>query len=127
MLSERTPIATLPTADVARARTFYENALGLTPQEEAPNGIMYRCGAGKLFLYQSEFAGTNKATAVTFMVSDEEFDGEVDALRAKGVNFQTFDYEGMQWKDDVMVSDGMRAVWFSDPDGNILNVGTGAM
>jgi catechol 2,3-dioxygenase-like lactoylglutathione lyase family enzyme len=124
MLSECTPVATLPTADVARARRFYEETLGLTPVREDVAGIMYRCGEGNLFLYQSEYAGTNKATAVTFMVSDDRFDGEVDALRKKGVTFQTFEYEGMEWKDDVMVSDEMRGVWFSDPDGNVLNVGT---
>lgn len=127
MLSDCTPIATLPTKDVARARTFYENTLGLVPSQEYPGGIMYRCGAGNLFLYQSEYAGTNKATAVTFSVSDDEFDAEVDALRGKGVTFQTFEYEGMDWKDDVMVSEGMKAVWFNDPDGNILNVSTDEM
>jgi catechol 2,3-dioxygenase-like lactoylglutathione lyase family enzyme len=124
MLSDCTPIATLPTADAARARRFYEETLGLTPVQEAPGGIMYKCGDGKLFVYESEYAGTNKATAVSFSVTDEAFDGEVDALRKKGITFQTFEYEGMEWKDDVMVSDEMRAVWFSDPDGNILNIGT---
>jgi catechol 2,3-dioxygenase-like lactoylglutathione lyase family enzyme len=127
MLSDTTPIATLPTADTARARRFYEDTLGLTPLQEEPGGIMYKCGEGKLFLYQSEYAGTNKATAVTFSVSDDRFDPEVDALRKKGVTFQTFEYEGMEWKDDVMVSEGMKAVWFSDPDGNILNVSTEGM
>ncbi|WP_173164197.1 VOC family protein [Phytohabitans suffuscus] len=127
MLSDHTPVATLPTADVARARGFYENTLGLTPLEEDPGGVMYKCGSGKLFVYQSEYAGMNQATAVSFAVPDEKFDDEVDALRSKGVTFQTFDYEGMDWKDDVMVSEQMRAVWFSDPDGNVLNVGTGTM
>jgi catechol 2,3-dioxygenase-like lactoylglutathione lyase family enzyme len=124
MLSDCTPYATLPAADLARARRFYEETLGLTPEREDFGGIMYRCGEGKLFLYQSEYAGTNKATAVSFSVSDDKFDAEVDALRKKGITFQTFDYEGMEWKDDVMVSEGMRAIWFSDPDGNAINVGT---
>lgn len=127
MLSDSTPIATLPTADTARARKFYEDTLGLTPLQENLGGIMYKCGEGKLFLYQSEYAGTNKATAVTFSVSEDRFDAEVDALRKKGITFQTFEYEGMEWKDDVMISEGMKAVWFSDPDGNILNVGTEGM
>ncbi|GAA4715231.1 VOC family protein [Phytohabitans rumicis] len=124
MLSDSTPIATLPTKDMAGARKFYEGTLGLAPTQEVPGGIMYRCGTGNLFVYQSEYAGTNQATAVTFTVSDDDFDTEVDALRKKGITFQTFEYEGMEWKDDVMVSEGMKAVWFSDPDGNILNVGT---
>lgn len=124
MLSDCTPIATLPTANVERARAFYEQTLGLTPLQEAAGGIMYRCGEGKLFVYESGYAGTNKATAVSFAVPDQSFDDEIEQLRRKGVAFMTFEYEGMEWKDDVMVSDEMRAVWFSDPDGNILNVGT---
>lgn len=124
MLSDSTPIATLPTADPARARKFYEETLGLTPLREEVGGIMYTCGDGQLFVYQSEYAGTNKATAVTFSVGEDRFDAEVDALRKKGITFQTFEYEGMEWKDDVMVSEGMKAVWFNDPDGNILNVST---
>lgn len=127
MLSDCTPIATLPTADFARARKFYEDTLGLTPAKEGGEemgGIMYKCGGGQLFVYQSEYAGTNKATAVTFDVSDDKFDAEVDSLRKKGITFQTFEYEGMEWKDDVMIAGGMKAVWFNDPDGNIINVGT---
>jgi len=127
MLSDCTPVATLPTADVARARKFYEETLGLSLLREDFAGITYKCGEGRLFVYQSEYAGTNKATALTFPVSEDRFDAEVDALRAKGVTFQTFEYEGMEWKDDVMISEGMKAVWFTDPDGNILNLGTGEL
>lgn len=124
MLSDCTPVATLPTADVARARKFYEDTLGLTPVQEVAGGVMYQCGDGRIFVYESGYAGTNKATAVSFSMSDAAFDDEIDALRRKGVTFQTFEFEGMEWKDDVMVSEEMRAVWFSDPDGNILNIGT---
>jgi catechol 2,3-dioxygenase-like lactoylglutathione lyase family enzyme len=127
MLSDCTPVATVPTADVARARRFYEETLGLSPVREDVTGVTYKCGEGKLFLYQSGYAGTNKATAITFPVSEDRFDDEVETLRSKGVTFQTFEYEGMEWKDDVMISEGMKAVWFSDPDGNILNLGTGEL
>jgi catechol 2,3-dioxygenase-like lactoylglutathione lyase family enzyme len=124
MLSQHTPVATLPTKDLPKARSFYEDTLGLTPERESVAGVSYKCGGGMVFIYQSEYAGTNKATAVSFSVTDEAFDDEIDALRKKGITCQTFEYEGMEWKDDVMVSDEMRAVWFSDPDGNVLNIGT---
>jgi catechol 2,3-dioxygenase-like lactoylglutathione lyase family enzyme len=125
MFSDLTPIATLPASDLARARKFYEETLGLKPErEEEPGGVFYRCGGGQIFLYESTFAGTNKATAVTFSTDRATFDAEVDALRKKGISFLTFEYEGMKWVDDVMVTDDMKAVWFTDPEGNILNVGT---
>jgi hypothetical protein len=73
-------------------------------------------------------AGTNKATSVTFDVPTSEFDGEVDALRANGIESMTFDFEGAEWKDGVAsMGSEMRAVWFTDPDGNILNPSAGEM
>ena len=56
------------------------------------------------------------------------FDAEVAALREKGVAFQTFEMDGIEWNEGVaLMGDSLKAVWFSDPDGNILNVSTGEM
>ena len=128
MLSELSPIATLPTADLARARGYYEETLGLKPQRDGMGGVSYECGNGTVFVYESEYAGTNKATAVTFEVPMSSFDNEVGALRDKGVSFLTFDAEGVEWNDGVAsMGDAMKAVWFTDPDGNILNISAGEM
>lgn len=129
MLSELTPMATLATGDLERARKFYEGTLGLSEMPESanadmPGGVAYKCGNGAIFVYESQYAGTNKATAVTFMANDEQFDKEVDRLRHKGLNFMTFEFEGMEWEGDIASMEGMRSVWFADPDGNILNIGT---
>ena len=126
MLSALTPAATLPATDMGRAEKFYEDTLGLTKAEEDPGGVFYNCGGGKLFVYQSQYAGTNKATAMTFDVPPADFDAEVERLRAKGVTFQTFDLEGVEWNDGIAaMGETVKAVWFTDPDGNILNVSTG--
>ena len=123
MLSDHTPSTTLATADPERSRAFYEGVLGFTPSEESGGGVFYRAGNGSLFVYPSSFAGTNKATSVTFDVSLDAFDAEIDALRRAGVSFDTFEMEGIEWEGDVAVFDGMRSAWFKDPDGNILNIG----
>jgi hypothetical protein len=40
----------------------------------------------------------------------------------------TFDFEGAEWEDGVAsMGSEMRAVWFTDPDGNILNLSAGEM
>jgi catechol 2,3-dioxygenase-like lactoylglutathione lyase family enzyme len=128
MLSQNTPVATLATADMPRARRFYEDTLGLTPGREETDGVFYDCGAGAIFVYRSAFAGTNKATAVTFGVPPETFDAEIEQLRGKGVTFMTFDLEGVAWKDGIAsIGESLRAAWFADPDGNIINVSTGTM
>jgi catechol 2,3-dioxygenase-like lactoylglutathione lyase family enzyme len=129
MLSDHTPVTTLGTADLSKARDFYEGTLGLTMQREGPGGIFYRCGTGEVFVYESQFAGTNKATAVSFDVPEAAFDDEVRALRDKGIRFLTFEADGMAWSDDgvAMMGESMRAVWFTDPDGNILNISSGTV
>ena len=127
MFKDLQPAATLATADMAKARAFYEEMLGLTVQNDSPFGVTYVSGDGRLFLYESAFAGTNKATAVGFEASVESFDDEIEALRQKGITFITFDMEGMEWDNGVAISGPVKSVWFSDPDGNILNVSTGEM
>jgi catechol 2,3-dioxygenase-like lactoylglutathione lyase family enzyme len=126
MFSDLTPVATLPTADVAKAKSFYEGTLGLTPTE-AIGGTSYSCGNGMIFVYESAYAGTNKATAASFYADLDKFDAEIQALRDKGVSFMTFDMEGLEWQDGVAVMGPAKSVWFADPDGNILNVSAGEM
>jgi catechol 2,3-dioxygenase-like lactoylglutathione lyase family enzyme len=128
MLSQFTPVSTLPTADLTKARSFYEDTLGLTPQSEGMGGVYYACGDGRVFVYESQYAGTNKATALSFDMPLTDFDAEIDRLRARGVSFQTFDMEGMEWNDGVAsMGESVKSVWFTDPDGNIVNVSAGAM
>lgn len=123
MLSDHPANAVLAVRDLDRARRFYEDTLGFSPTE-AMEGVRYRAGGVELFVYPSAYAGTNKATAVTFAVPQAAFDDEIADLRRRGITFETYDLEGMTWRDGVAEADGMRTAWFTDPDGNILNVVT---
>ncbi len=126
MLADFAPIPTLAVTDLQRARDFYEGVLGVAPKGDAPDGILYPAGTGGFLVYTSSYAGTNKATAMSFQVPEDAFASEVAALRSKGVTFQTFDMDGITWDDGVATFAGSyRAVWFTDPDGNILNLETG--
>jgi len=127
MLSSYTPVATLPTSDLTKARSFYEDTLGLAVHNDLTGAVTYSCGSGNLFVYESAYAGTNKATSVTCDVPAAEFDAEVDELRKKGVEFATYEMEGVEWNDGVATMGGMQAVWFTDPDGNILNISAGEL
>ena len=125
MLGDHNPIPTLAVKDVQTARDFYEGVLGLAPVGKPPEGVVYRAGTGMFLVYPSAYAGTNKATAMSFQVPTDRFDDEVAALREKDVTFQTFEAEGLTWDDGVAsMGDVFRSVWFADPDGNILNVET---
>ena len=125
MLSDHTATPTLAVKDLTAARGFYEDVLGLSVAEENEGGVLYTAGSGTVFVYPSEFAGTNRATAAAWLLPSEALDTELGTLRERGVAFQTFEAEGVTWADGVAsLPDGSRAAWFSDPDGNILNIGS---
>jgi catechol 2,3-dioxygenase-like lactoylglutathione lyase family enzyme len=122
MLGDKDAAATIAVSDLQRARDFYENTLGLTPVEEPPGGILYKSGKTVLLVYPSEYAGTNRATAATWAVGDD-FDALVADLPAKGVTFERYDdLPDTTREGDVHMAADFKAVWFKDPDGNILNL-----
>src|SRR5262245_51580619 len=53
MLAESQVASRLPVRDLARARKFYSQKLGLEPTEERPGGLLYRCGSGYFALFES--------------------------------------------------------------------------
>jgi catechol 2,3-dioxygenase-like lactoylglutathione lyase family enzyme len=125
MLADKDAAANLAVKDLKAAKKFYEGTLGLKAVgREGEHLIAYRSGASTLLVYKSQYAGTNKATAVTWSVGDE-LEAIVRALKAKGVAFEHYDLPGMTRKGDVHVADGMKAAWFKDPDGNILSIVSG--
>lgn len=127
MLADYAPMPTLAVSDLQRARDFYENVLGFTPQGDVPDGVRYTAGSGCFLVYPSAYARTNKATAMSLQVPASAFDEEVAALRGKGVSFQTFEMDQITWTDGVAsFGDNSKSVWFADPDGNILNLETSA-
>ena len=118
-------IANLAVRDLALARDFYEETLGFEPvAQEGDELITYRSGDSRFNVYRSQYAGTNRATALTWAVGDR-LDDVVRALAAKGITFEHYDLPGMTRDGDVHIGDGMKVAWFKDPDGNILNVVTG--
>lgn len=120
MLQEATVAATLAVKDLAAAQEFYEDVLGLVELDENPGGITYGSGDGKLFIYESEYAGTNKGTAASWSVGDIE--AVIEELTARGVVFEHYDLPGMVLKGDIHMNGSMKAAWFKDPSGNILNI-----
>lgn len=130
MLSDYAPIPTLPVKDLASAREFYEGVLGYEFEGQVVDGVLYRSGAGSFLVYPSAHAGTNKGTAMSIQVPMGSFDAEIQALREKGITFQTFEAEGITWTNGVAsgppgAPEDFRGVWFDDPDGNIISVEAG--
>ena len=127
-LSQSPVGVTLAVTDLGRARSFYEEKLGLSPQQEmaAEDGqgaVTYAAGGDtSLFVYTSEYAGTNKATAATWNVDD--LDAVVEDLSGKGIEFERYpEIADVDDRGIHTLGDQGRGVWFKDPDGNIINVG----
>jgi catechol 2,3-dioxygenase-like lactoylglutathione lyase family enzyme len=123
MLGDKAAQATVAVKDLEAARPFYEKVLGLKPlPSDEPSVQGFKAGGAVVLLYESDHAGTNEATALTWSLG-EAFDETVAALKAKGVQFEHYDMPGMTREGDVHRADGMKVVWFKDPDGNILSLG----
>jgi catechol 2,3-dioxygenase-like lactoylglutathione lyase family enzyme len=122
MLESATAHATVAVADIGRAKKFYEETLGLKVMDERADGVTFEAGKGSWFLvYPSQFAGTNKATYMSFEVEDIE--ATVKELRGRGVTFEEYDFPGLKTVDGIAEIAGEKGAWFKDLDGNIIAVG----
>jgi catechol 2,3-dioxygenase-like lactoylglutathione lyase family enzyme len=125
MLADRTAVATVAVKDLAAAKRFYEGVLGLTQiASQGAEAVTFATGAGRLLVYRSQFAGTNKATVATWIVG-EDLERIVKALKANGLAFEHYDMPQMKRDGDIHVAGDTRAAWFKDPDGNIHGIVSG--
>src|SRR5438874_3288940 len=100
MLGNNDAMATLAVKDLKRARKFYEEVLGLKPvRSDEQNLVGYQSGKSTIMVYVSSFAGTNKATAATWVVG-EELEKIVSDLKSKGVKFEHYDMPGATLQGD---------------------------
>jgi catechol 2,3-dioxygenase-like lactoylglutathione lyase family enzyme len=121
MLGKSSAVTNLAVKDVDRSKAFFTDTLGL--EEVGGKGddmIFLKSGDSVIKIYESEYAGTNKADAVTWQV--DNVGQEVEALRDKGVTFDHYEIPGMELDGDIHVGGGVKIAWFKDPDGNILNL-----
>ena len=124
MLADKDAVATIAVKDLKAAKKFYGDTLGFKPiPVPEPEVLNYKSGNSTVLVYKSQFAGSNKATVVTWIVDDIE--GTVRDLKAKGVAFEHYDFPGMSRKGEVHIAGKSKAAWFKDPDGNILAVVSG--
>ncbi|MFL5661735.1 MAG: VOC family protein [Ktedonobacteraceae bacterium] len=115
---------TLPALDLERARRFYAEKLGLTPETELPDvrdGLFYRCGGCRFLLYPSQGAANGAHTQMTWTTNDIET--EVAALKARGVVFEEYDTPGLKTVNSVATIGQSKGAWFNDSEGNLLALG----
>jgi catechol 2,3-dioxygenase-like lactoylglutathione lyase family enzyme len=119
LLSQCEVTCMLPVKDMTRARSFYEDRLGLQPLGIRPDGkFSYRVGGTTLALFPKPEGTKAEHTAVSFRVA--RIGRAVAALKARGVEFADYDQPGLKTVEHVCVLGSEKAAWFTDPEGNIL-------
>ena len=121
MLKDAAIVPYIPVRDVARARKFYEEKVGLKPAQEYAGGVVYECGKGsRVFMYPSPGAGTSMASTAFWAVDDVE--AEVDELKTRGVVFEEYNMPGLKTVNSIATGGGAKTAWFKDSEGNILAI-----
>lgn len=113
--------ATLAASDLARARAWYEEKLGVTPKIEAGEGLWYEFAPGTwLLVYQTDSAGTAKNTVAGWTVTGIE--SVMAELRARGVTFEEYDFGEVKTENGLLTMGGAKAAWFTDSEGNTFEL-----
>jgi predicted enzyme related to lactoylglutathione lyase len=121
MLKRSRIVPYIPVSNIARARKFYEEKVGLTPKEEYAGGVVYECGDGSwVFMYPSAGAGTSKASTAFWAVDDVA--AEVAELKGRGVVFEEYNMPGVTMENGIASAGGAKTAWFKDSEGNILAI-----
>ena len=121
MLGNHRVFATIPAIDMARAKGWYEDKLGLKPASEFPAGALYTLGGGTAFLlYPTQQAGKAPNTLMGFESTDVE--GDVAAMRKRGVVFEQYDTPDLKTVDFIASFGDLKGAWFRDSEGNILSI-----
>lgn len=129
MLNPKRVATRLPAQDLARARAWYAEKLGLEPAEERPGGLRYAVGACEFVLFASTGRSDGSFTQMAFEVADAR--ATIAALRARGVVFEEYDDGPFRTEDGLVTvagnypskGTGEYGGWFRDSEGNLLGVG----
>jgi predicted enzyme related to lactoylglutathione lyase len=108
--------------NLAAAKDFYGQTLGLDVAEDAMGLTLKLAGGNNVFVYAKDDHAPATYTILNFPV--EDIDQAVEDLVSKGVTFEHYD----NMTDDKGVARGIATqrgpdiAWFKDPAGNVLSV-----
>ena len=116
---------TLPASDIERAKDWYRRVLQIEPVEITDEGsYWFELEDTRFLVYESQFAGTNQATAAAIRVDDVEV--AVAEFRSRGAVIEEYDLgEDFRTVNGILTTPaGTKLAWIKDSEGNILGIGT---
>jgi catechol 2,3-dioxygenase-like lactoylglutathione lyase family enzyme len=107
--------------DLAAAREFYHDKVGLEILVENDAAIVFRCGGGtQLDVTKSTVGTADTQTQATWQVPD--LAAELAELRSRGVEVEEYDMPGLKTEDGVADLGFALSAWIVDPGGNALAI-----
>lgn len=113
-------IAFVPVTDVARARTFYQDRLGLRVTGEDDFAVTMDAHGIMLRLVKTPAFAPAPFTVLGWRVADVV--AAVHTLCARGITFEQYELDGQDLLGVWSSPGGARVAWLKDPDGNVLSV-----
>src|SRR4051794_20647651 len=107
--------------DLAAAKEFYANKVGLQVVNESSGAITFRCGGETRLVASLSTVGTkDDQTQATFRVTDVR--AEVAELRRRGVKIEEYDMPGLKTTDGIADIGFAFIAWFIDPGKNCVGM-----
>ena len=114
-------IAFVPIIDVARAKEFYGDRLGLRlVSEEPPYALVFDANGIMLRLTMVKELPPFPGTVLGWNVSDAS--AAVKDLQQAGIRFEHYEYLKQDAQGIWTTPTGARVAWFKDPDGDLLSI-----
>jgi catechol 2,3-dioxygenase-like lactoylglutathione lyase family enzyme len=119
----------IPAQDLARARRWYAEMLGLEPVEERPGGLRYRIGDGEFSVFTS--SGSSPRTFTQLAITVGDIHAAAALLRSRGVELLSYDRPPLVTVDGIARVEGNYpskgtaelGCWFLDSEGNMISLG----
>ena len=111
-------------SDLAAAKRFYSETLGLKVEDDGVGMRLHLPGGGTVFAYPKRDHQPATFTILNFGVDD--IDAAVDDLARRGVTFEHYDSGPTQDEKGILrgraQNRGPDIAWFKDPAGNVLSI-----
>lgn len=120
MLANAVYHATLPCSDFDRAKAFYADKLGLTPESDVPGGAFYESKGTRFLLFPSGGVASGTHTQLGFNVDD--IAATVSELKGRGVKFEEYDFPAFDKATSIATTGDVQSAWFKDSEGNLLGI-----
>src|SRR5436190_16447154 len=105
--------------DLAAAKDFYADKIGLRVLSETPGGVTFQCGGDSQLVVTKSSVGTkDEQTQASFRVADVRT--EVSELRRRGVQIEVYDLPGLKTQDGIADIGFAWMAWFIDPGQNCV-------